>query len=128
MVFAMGALMCIPSAIDGLLKGRVIHFSKWTVRFVYIGATSVAITFIFAILLIFPFKGSYLAFGKTNFFLHLICPILAVIFFSVMVEAKEIPAKKTILGMAFFILYAIEYEYQVLGVGEANGGARRLSA
>ena len=73
-----GMLQALPYTIDGL-RTKNFHMPNWSVDFLFAGVTSVALTFIISLFVLAPVKGFVLIFTGSRFFLHGLCPILAII-------------------------------------------------
>ena len=72
--------MVIPYTMDGL-RTHNYYLPRWIVDVVYAGVTAVALTFLVSLFILSPVKGFVLIFTGSRFFLHGVCPILAVIAF-----------------------------------------------
>lgn len=103
----------LPFAVEGLRKDRV-HLPTWCLRLVYMGVTSVSTTMFFTVVFIFPVQGAALAFGGTNFFLHVICPSISVLLFTVFASDHEIRLRESLFSMAFFVVYSVFYIVNVV--------------
>ncbi|MBQ1788426.1 MAG: hypothetical protein II004_05800 [Erysipelotrichaceae bacterium] len=122
---ATGAAFMIPYAVEGIRKKRFV-FPRWVSLFQYSGAICTTLTMIFSILFIFPSQGPKTAFGGMNFYLHIICPIAALILlFSVETDIRFTLSDSMICLLPFF-LYAVAYVTNVVLVGEENGGWRDI--
>ena len=125
MLSAMGCFLSIPFAVEGIRKDRY-HIPEWCITILYAGATSVAVTFLFSVLLIAPIMGTQLAFGGSNFYMHLMCPILCVCAFLFLESEHKMGVIHTIIALLPFLAYATVYFIQVVVIGEANGGWRDI--
>ena len=72
--------MVIPYTMDGL-RTHNYYLPRWIVDVVYAGVTAVALTFLVSLFILSPVKGFVLIFTGSRFFLHGVCPILAVVAF-----------------------------------------------
>lgn len=106
MSFACASLL--PFAVEGLRKDRV-HLPTWCLRFVYLGVTGVSTTMFFTFFFIFPFQGAESAFGGTNFYLHVICPAISILLFTVFASDHRINIPESLFSMAFFTVYSVFY-------------------
>ena len=122
---ATGCLLSIPFAVEGIRKDRY-HIPEWCITILYAGATCVAVTFLFSVFLIAPVMGTDLAFGGSNFYMHLICPILCVCAFLFLESEHKMKFWHTILALLPFLAYATVYFIMVVVIGEANGGWRDI--
>ena len=113
--------MVIPYTLDGL-RTHNYHLPRWIVVLVYSGVTAVALTFLISLFILAPFKGFVLIFTGSRFFLHGVCPILAVIAFGFFMSEKKLTFKDSLLALIPVLIYAILYFVMVVVIGEENGG------
>ena len=122
---AIGAALMIPYAVEGVRKKRF-SYPKWVQLFQYSGAICTTLTMLFAIFLIFPTKGPLVAFGRMNFWLHVVCPIMTlVLLFSVETDL-DLKVNDALVCLTPFYVYAAVYIVNVVLVGEENGGWRDI--
>ncbi len=122
---AIAATILIPYAIEGVRKRRF-FFPRWALLLQYSGTICTTLTMVFALTLIWPILGS-LAVTGMNFWLHLFCPILAlVLLFSTQADNVRITAQESVLCLIPFYLYAVIYISNVILLGENNGGWRDI--
>lgn len=113
---AIGAAFMIPYAIEGIRKKRF-TYPKWVSLFQYSGAICTSLTMAFTFIFIWPVIGPGFAFGGNNFFLHIICPIFAlVLLFSCETMARFNLFDVFISCMPFFV-YGILYVLNVMVLG-----------
>ena len=122
---ATGAAFMIPYALEGIRKKRFV-FPKWVSLFQYSGAICTTLTMIFSILFIFPSQGPEMAFGGMNFYLHIICPICALVLLFMIETDVHFTLSDSMLCLFPFFLYALIYVVNVVLVGEENGGWRDI--
>ena len=122
---AIGAALMIPFAVEGVRKKRF-SYPKWLQLFQYSGAICTTLTMLFAIFLIFPTKGPLVAFGRMNFWLHIVCPIMTLILLFSVETDLHLSVNDALLCLAPFYAYAAVYIINVVLVGEANGGWRDI--
>lgn len=113
--------MLIPYTMDGL-RTHNYHIPRWVVDLVYMGVTSVALTFLVSLFVLAPVKGFHLIFSGSRFFLHGVCPILAVVAFCFFMSEKHLRLSDSILSMIPVMIYAVVYYVMVAVVGEERGG------
>ena len=119
---ALCATQCIPYAVDGLRK-RNYHLPRWVVYTMYVGVSSVAVTFIIACAALSPVAGfQNIMLTGTNLLLHTICPVFAILLFLFVNTDHEIPFRVSIIGILPVLVYGIVYAIEVFFIGEANGG------
>ena len=118
---AAGAAFMIPYALEGIRKKRFV-FPKWVSLFQYSGAICTTLTMIFSILFIFPSQGAKMAFGGMNFYLHIVCPICALILLFMVETDVRFTLSDSMVCLFPFFVYALIYVTNVVLVGEENGG------
>jgi len=114
-------ILVIPYAVDGL-RTHSYHLPRWIVDLVYVGVTAVALTFLVSLCILAPVKGFKLIFTGSRFFLHGVCPLLAIIAFCFFMTEKEIRLKDSLLPLIPVLLYAAVYYVMVVVIGEDRGG------
>ncbi len=122
---AIGAALMIPYAVEGIRKKRF-SYPKWIQLIQYSGAICTTLTIVFAVCLIFPARGAGLAFGRMNFWLHLVCPIMTLILLFTVETDLELSLNESILCLTPFYIYAAVYLINVVLIGEENGGWRDI--
>ena len=113
--------MVIPYTLDGL-RTHNYHMPRWIVDLVYMGVTSVALTFLVSLCILSPVKGFVLIFTGSRFFLHGVCPILAVIAFCFFMSEKRLRFAESLLALIHVVIYAAIYYVMVAVLGEEKGG------
>lgn len=117
----LGMLQVLPYTIDGL-RTKNFHVPNWSVDFLFAGVTSVALTFIISLFILAPVKGFVLIFTGSRFFLHGLCPILAIISFCFFIENHVIAWWEALISAIPVLLYAMVYYFMVEILGPDNGG------
>ncbi len=121
-ILAAGAMaMVIPYTMDGL-RTHNYYLPRWIVDLVYAGVTAVALTFIVSLFILAPVKGFVLIFSGSRFFLHGVCPVLAVIAFSFFMSQKRMGFWDSLFAILPVLIYAAIYFVMVVVIGEENGG------
>ncbi len=121
----LAASFMIPYAIEGVRRKRL-SFPKWVIMLQYSGAICTTLTMIFALTLIWPTLGAVAVTGM-NFWLHIICPILAlVLLFSVETDDMTISVTDSLICLVPFFIYALVYIANVYLIGETFGGWRDI--
>ncbi len=121
-ILAAGAMaMVIPYTLDGL-RTRNYHMPRWIVVFVYMGVTAVALTFLISLFILAPVKGFVLIFSGSRFFLHGVCPLLAIAAFCFFMSEKRLTLRDSLLALIPVLIYAAVYYVMVAIVGEEKGG------
>ena len=113
--------MVIPYTLDGLRKHNY-HLPRWIVVLVYAGVTAVALTFLISLLILAPVKGFVLIFTGSRFFLHGVCPILAILAFCFFMSAQKLRFVDSLIALIPVLIYSVLYTVMVVVVGEENGG------
>ncbi len=113
--------MVIPYTMDGL-RTHNYYLPRWIVDVVYAGVTSVALTFLVSLFILAPVKGFVLIFSGSRFFLHGVCPILAVIAFCFFMSQKHMSFWDSLIAIVPVLIYAVIYFIMVVVIGEENGG------
>lgn len=114
-------IVTVPYTIDGLRK-RDFNLPNWVIDFAFCGVTSVGLTFLVSLCILAPVKGFVLIFTGSRFFLHGLCPILAIIAFCFLMTRHVITMKEAAISMSPVILYAMVYYFMVEILGPDNGG------
>ena len=118
---AVALALVLPYTVDGLRKNNY-HLPNWIVVLNLIGATGVTLTFLVSLFLLAPVKGFVLIFTGSRFFLHGVCPSLAIIAFCFFISDHRITRKEAWLALIPTIIYGIVYFIMVVVIGEQNGG------
>lgn len=122
---AFGAVLMVPYAVEGIRNKKFI-LPKWIAMFQYAGAICTTLTMVFAIFLIFPAAGAKLAFTGMNFWLHVICPIMSLVLLYTVESDNRFTIQDSLTALIPFYLYAVIYIFNVVLLGEANGGWRDI--
>ena len=124
MLMAVSAAMCIPYAVDGI-RNHNYHLPRWYVDLMYMGVTSVTITFVVAITILSAAVGFYkIMLWYNNFLLHTLGPLLAIAIFLIINTDHRISFRKTFLAIAPVAAYGLVYIIMVFLIGEEAGGWR----
>ena len=119
----MAATMALvfPYSLDGLRKHNF-HLPRWVVNLVFMGVTGVALTFLVSLCVLAPVKGFMLIFTGSRFFLHGLCPILAILAFCFFISEQRITFWETFYTLIPVFTYAVLYYVMVVVIGEEQGG------
>lgn len=109
-----------PFAVEGIRKKRFV-VPKWLSLIFYSGAICTTIVFMFAVVFILPYDRDF-AIGGKQFFLHIVCPIAVLVSYELAEVNYTFSLRDKHLCLIPFILYTIVYIWNVLIVGEENGG------
>lgn len=110
----------IAYAVDGIRKKRF-TYPKWTALLHYSGTVCTTLTMVFAIGLISWYDPG-MAFGGTNLFLHLICPLLVLIAFFLVESDNNYTVRDTLIVLIPFAIYCCFYLVEVVIIGQDRGG------
>ena len=113
--------MVIPYTLDGL-RTHNYHMPRWIVDLVYMGVTAVALTFLVSLFILSPAKGFVLIFTGSRFFLHGVCPVLAIVAFCFFMSEKRLTIRDSLLALIPVLIYAVVYYVMVAVLGEEKGG------
>ena len=116
-----GMLMALPYTIDGL-RTKNCYLPDWMVDLLFAGVTSVGLTFLISLCILAPVKGFVLIFSGSRFFLHGVCPIVAMIAFCFFISNHVISLKESVFALIPVMLYAMVYYFMVEILGPDNGG------
>lgn len=115
-------VLCIPFEIDGL-RHQNYHLPRWIVDLLYFGTVNMAITFFGCIFVIAPINGFEVTFfSNTNFYLHILCPILSLLLFLSINVDHKIKTNRILLSTVPILFYTVIYIINVYLIGEDNGG------
>ena len=122
---AFGAAFLIPYALEGIRNKRFV-FPKWIAMFQYSGAICTTLTMLFASTFIAGTMGAKLAFTGMNFWLHVLCPIMALVLLFSTESRNRFSIQDSLIALIPFYIYAAQYITRVVLIGEANGGWRDI--
>ena len=103
-------MLVLPYAIDAL-RTHVFRLPLWVVITVFTGVTAVALTFLVSLCILAPVKGFNLIFSGSRFFLHGVCPVLAIIAFCFFISEHHIGFWGTFIALVPVFLYACLYAF-----------------
>jgi hypothetical protein len=118
---AVTSVIVIPYTIDGIRK-KEYSLPDWVVVFMLTGTTAVTLTFLVSLFILSPVKGFVLIFTGSRFFLHGVCPILAILAFCLFITAHKIKVRHSLFSLIPVGIYAIVYFIMVVVIGEEQGG------
>ena len=113
--------LVLPYAIDGLRK-QYFRLPDWLVITLFVTTTALSLTFLISLFVLAPVKGFVLIFTGSRFFLHGLCPILAILMFCFVLKDLHIRFRATFLCLIPVFVYACVYYTLVKLVGEERGG------
>ena len=118
------ALLCIPYQVDGIINNNF-HLPRWIVYVLYVGTTAVSMTFLVAVAILSPIEGfKEMLLDRSNLFLHLICPFLAIILFIFVEHDHKVKFKHSYVALIPILIYAMVYSIMAFAITEKNGGWR----
>ena len=98
------------------------NFDHMGVGLLFAGVTSVSLTFIISLFVLSPVKGFVLIFTGSRFFLHGLCPVLAILAFCFFITNHVISLRDALIATTPVLLYAMVYYFMVEILGPDNGG------
>ena len=112
MLTALAAAFIIPYAINGY---RFKHFSypKWVSMMHFAGTASTSFVSFFTVVFIAPYNREF-AFGGSNFYLHVICPLMILISYFFVESHYRYTTKEFLICMTPFIAYSLVYLVNVV--------------
>ncbi|MBR4907322.1 MAG: hypothetical protein IKZ44_10800 [Clostridia bacterium] len=113
--------MTLPYTFDGL-RNQYFRLPDWLVRLLFVATTALSLTFLVSLCILAPVKGFVLIFTGSRFFLHGLCPVLAIVVFCVVVKDLRLSFASTFLSLIPVFIYACIYYMMVAVVGEERGG------
>ena len=108
--------LTLPYTVDGLRNGYF-RLPDWLVRLLYVASTALSLTFLVSLFILAPFKGFVLIFTGSRFFLHGLCPILAIIVFCFVLKDLRLSFAATFLSLIPVFIYACIYYMLVAVMG-----------
>ena len=115
MLTALAAAFIIPYAINGY---HFKHFSypKWVSMMHFAGTASTSFVSFFTVVFIAPYNREF-AFGGSNFYLHVICPLMILISYFFVESHYRYTTKEFLICMTPFIAYSLVYLVNVVFIG-----------
>ncbi|MBQ5991401.1 MAG: hypothetical protein IJL62_02510 [Clostridia bacterium] len=108
--------LTLPYTFDGLRNGYF-RLPDWLVRLQFVSATALTLTFLVSLFILAPFKGFVLIFTGSRFFLHGLCPILAIVTFCFVLKDLRLRFGATFLSLIPVFIYACVYYTLVAVLG-----------
>lgn len=118
---ALSSLILIPFEIQ-VLRGKREKLPHSAIVFKYIGMVSVMLTFLTVITLLLPQYGAEFLLLNTSFHMHLTGPLSAFVTFVFLETDSKIKFPETFLALIPSVLYGAVYLFEVVIIGEKNGG------
>ena len=108
--------LTLPYTVDGL-RNQYFRLPDWLVRLLFVATTALSLTFLVSLFVLAPVKGFVLIFTGSRFFLHGLCPILAIVVFCVVLKDLRLSFASTFLSLIPVFIYACIY-YMLVAVME----------
>lgn len=118
---AISMMLALPYTIDGLRTGNY-HLPNWVVNLMLDAVTAVTLTFLISLFVLAPAKGFVLIFTGSRFFLHGVCPVLAILTFCFFISDHRIGLIESLKALIPVLIYALVYLTMVVVIGEDKGG------
>jgi len=112
---AFGACMIIPFAVEGVRK-KHFTYPKWVAMVHYSGMVCTTLTMVFTLAII-SWVDPKTAFGGSNLFLHIFCPILVFISFFLVEAGFRYTMKDAVIATIPVFVYEVIYLVEVVFVG-----------
>ena len=103
-------------------KGCFVALPTWVHLLKFMSTAAVSLTLCTVLFFLGPTKGYKPLFKGSSFYMHLVGPILSIVSLCFLENQVKISLGQALLGVIPTILYGAYYLYQVIGVGEENGG------
>ena len=110
---ALAALILACVQLRGLLGGGKV-VPPWIMALKYVGTVAVSVTFFTVVCFLGPVFGFRGMFAGNNFFLHLICPLLAFVSCFLLEERPPLRFRATFLGLLPTFVYGVVYIVMVV--------------
>ena len=118
---ALALAVALPFKIRRLKSGKMLPTAVTALCFT--GASAVTVTFLTVVLFLGPLYGYGSMYVGNNLFLHMICPLLAVVSFIFDCGGeKRLDPRLTPAGVLPTLIYGAVYFIMVIVVGRENGG------
>lgn len=108
--------LTLPYTFDGLRNGYF-RLPDWLVKLLFVSSTALTLTFLVSLCILAPVKGFGLIFTGSRFFLHGLCPILAILVFCFVLKDTHLSFASTFLSLIPVFVYACIY-YTLVAVLE----------
>lgn len=117
---ALTCLLMVPYDIRMLKNGD--EFPRWTLVCKFIGTSAVTLTLLVVLLYLGPTMGYPAMFAGKNLYLHLICPLLAIVSYVFFEHDGSGEKRSSLPGVIPTFIYANVYLVMVIVIGKENGG------
>ncbi len=118
---ALSSLVLIPFEVQ-VLRGKRDKVPHGAIVFKYVGMVSVMLTFITVMTLLLPQYDIKFLLFDTSFHMHLTGPLAAFVTFVFLETDSKIKFSETFLALIPCVLYGAVYLFEVVIIGEKNGG------
>ena len=110
------ALCCLPLLFfggKGLLTGDY-QIPQWALLLKFVGTAAVTVTMVTVLVFLGPLQGFGPMFAGKNLYLHLICPLLALLSLCLMEGGAPITLPESLWGLLPTLVYGVVYAILVL--------------
>lgn len=121
---AVGAAFMIPFAVEGIRKKRFV-VPEWLTVLQFSGVITVSLTMLLGLTIIWIVQGRSSVTGM-NLWLHIVCPVMAIVLFLCVDTDVKISWKSAVIAMIPFLCYALLYLIMVFILGVDRGGWRDI--
>ena len=108
--------LTLPYTVDGL-RNKYFRLPDWLVYLLFVSTTALSLTFLVSLFILSPVKGFVLIFTGSRFFLHGLCPILAIAVFCFVLKDLRLTFASTFLSLIPVFIYACIYYMLVAVMG-----------
>jgi hypothetical protein len=116
----LSASFVFPYCIEGIRNNHFV-LPRWIIRMHYAATVCIATVMMF-VFCFMSWADPQSAFGGTNIFTHVFCPILILISFFQIENRYKFMLKDQLIAMVPYCIYISVYFIEVVIIGEENGG------
>lgn len=113
-------LLTVPYTLRGMKEGA--ELPDWVLTCKFVGTSAVTLTLLVVVLYLGPTMGYGAMFAGKNLFLHLVCPLLAIVSYVFFERGRGEKKQRSLPGIIPTFIYANVYLVMVIVVGVTNGG------
>ena len=110
---ALCGLVLIPFNVKAIISGRD-EIPQWALLLKFVGTVAVTLTMMVVVLFLGPTQGYGIMFAGVALYLHLICPLLAIISFCFLERGISLSKKQMLWGIVPTLIYGTVYLIMVV--------------
>lgn len=103
-----------------VIDGKIHELPGWVYVFKLVGVVSIALTMFVMVFYFFPIQGFRACYTNSNFFMHLLNPLVSIITFLGYENTDKIRFRHTFTGITFMLVYAVVYLIQAIIFSDGN--------